>query len=136
MKCIIKFLRNEAPVCDSQFLDLATAEIPHPYLLGSSMAPPRNWNWDGSTVWIAMDSHKNMTETQATSIYFNRFQVVEICALFRGFSPSPRIRHATTKFKMKVQPSSQCEAEYAPSGTKTSRTEKGDQKISIRPQCF
>lgn len=40
------------------------------------------------------------------------------------------------KFKMKVQPSVQCEAEYAPRGTNTRRTEKGDQKISIRPSRF
>mmetsp|Transcript_1055 Transcript_1055/g.1861 ORF Transcript_1055/g.1861 Transcript_1055/m.1861 type:complete len:205 (+) Transcript_1055:722-1336(+) len=52
---------------------------------------------------------------------------------------SPRILangRSAMKFKMKVQPSPQCEAEYAPRGTNTRRTEKGDQKISIRPSRF
>lgn len=46
-------------------------------------------------------------------------------------------RQAAMKFKTKVHPSPQfCMAEAAPKGTKTSRREKGDQKISTRPRFY
>lgn len=54
-------------------------------------------------------------------------------------SPNTRddFRQAAMKFKTKVHPSPQfCMAEAAPKGTKTSRREKGDQKISTRPRFY